>query len=790
MRVSLTAFCLLSLVAAARDGGVQAALDCHADILQEAVGYLKDSVHGGVLDYKSVPHTAKVPQQNVLARESTIVDASLTMEGAVAAALRLGFPATSTRVEPVLAGVIKEVCALGASVKSERQRLRGVIDTVCVMVEPLTRDLRGLVSKHHQPIAGMVDFGLVEVAVRVVQWSQANLVDFLIRGFDTLGVIPRAGWVNRPVVEPAHVEITRDDNLASFDRAVECLEKRARKMSPSQLLDAVAVWDSSVEECSAERNFCEGPLSRKAVMELFKECPLGPRCIPAFVLWQNGKLRRIDDALLSGHNERMCMTDTIVCVSATLPAEMAGEFAKHVPLECLCLRLGTDDIASAYRVVACSQPQYNIAAVWQPPERGGPGVKYFALRGFNFGLKCAPVHLATVLSPMVEFALKLTLVPCGRFYDDVVTVDMRVGGDSAQRSLEFLFRKIGYPFAQKKHEKLRVENPFLGICTSFANVAGGYVLLKVKEKRRRKLVAELRQVLADQKLSPAHAARLRGKLYFTTTSAFHGVGRAALHAFTSRQHAKRAGHKLNESLTQSLTFFIRLLDPGLPPHKYRLLPEEGRPLYVWSDAMWDLCTDEAGATVVALDDETGEEFYVADAAVAFTVYDPSDGTWHVSAQRIGRDVLRLMVPGKKTYIGQLEALAALGVLETLPPRITRGRAAIFWIDNLAAKYGLQKGYSKVDDSGRIINAFKVRQMMLDMRIWFEYVPSAQNIADLPSRGAFDKMYEVIESVSGSEWVSYTYNMAFGDFSSWTAPLETCGFRAKRKRSGSRGAAGR
>ena len=89
MRVSLTAFCLLSLVAAARDGGVQAALDCHADILQEAVGYLKDSVHGGVLGYKSVPHTAKVPQQNVLARESTIVDASLTMEGAVAAALRL-----------------------------------------------------------------------------------------------------------------------------------------------------------------------------------------------------------------------------------------------------------------------------------------------------------------------------------------------------------------------------------------------------------------------------------------------------------------------------------------------------------------------------------------------------------------------------------------------------------------------------------------------------------------------------------------------------------------------------
>ena len=76
-----------------------------------------------------------------------------------------------------------------------------------------------------------------------------------------------------------------------------------------------------------------------------------------------------------------------------------------------------------------------------------------------------------------------------------------------------------------------------------------------------------------------------------------------------------------------------------------------------------------------------------------------------------------------------------------------GRSAIFWIDNLSAKYGLQKAYSKVEDSGRIINAFKVRQTTLRLRCWFEHIPSEQNIADLPSRGDYTRMMEVIDEVS-------------------------------------------
>ena len=96
----------------------------------------------------------------------------------------------------------------------------------------------------------------------------------------------------------------------------------------------------------------------------------------------------------------------------------------------------------------------------------------------------------------MEFARKLLLVPCVRFYDDVCTVDVAAGKCSAQQSLNFLFSKLGFPFAPKKHERLRSANAFLGIVTDFSCAALGYVWLKVKESRRRKLVGELRDVLA------------------------------------------------------------------------------------------------------------------------------------------------------------------------------------------------------------------------------------------------------------------------------------------------------
>ena len=164
--------------------------------------------------------------------------------------------------------------------------------------------------------------------------------------------------------------------------------------------------------------------------------------------------------------------------------------------------------------------------------------------------------------------------------------------------------------------------------------------------------------------------------------------------------------------------------------------------------------------------------------------------WHRAHKEIGIDFIRHMVPGKKTYIGQLEAAAAASVLETLPPDMLQDRQVMMWIDNLSAKYGLQKGYSKVADSGRIVNAFGVKRAALRCDIWFEYVPSEQNIADLPSRGRLAELEVIMELVSGSDWECVYYpELKLPDVSSWSAHLRAVraiGGGSPRRAHGSRG----
>ena len=786
----LVLFSLSCQLVSAADGprhpAVQRILDAHAGVLQGACDlFLNEFGHEWLTHQAPVP-LSRASRDARPARETTLVSSSLGMVDAVGQMVGLSFPLQPGCIDAVLEAVVGQVASLGSCVVERRALSRSLLRAAGRMLSPLTRDLQLLVNDFARPISGNVHFGLVECLVRVCAWPHQDLVDVLIFGFQVLGRIPFCG-VHRPVDEPSTAQFSRESNVQSFDDAVRHLTERARRaaLDPSAMADLESIWDLAIGEC--ERDLCVGPKSRGDVERMFLGSPFGPRCIPSFAVWQKGKCRRIDDALRSGHNALIYMVETIVCETADLPARVAAAFARRLGLNVLDLRLGTDDIASAYRILVSKEPHYTIAALWCPASRGEPGVRYFVLRGFNFGLKCAPLHLATLMNPLVDFARKIGLVPCGKFYDDVVTVDLACGGSSAQGTLAFLFALLGFPFAPGKHERLRSSNAFLGVVTDFSHAVAGYVLLRVKEKRRRRLLAELRDVRGSGKLSPAHAARLRGKLYFTTCTAYFGVGRPALHAFTARQYTKYSGRNsfaLNDDLICAIDFFIDLLQ-RLPPYRYQLKPDAIRPLYVWSDAMWEALKDDSGGLVSVLDEETGHLFYLGKAVIAFLCFDPSDSTWHTSHCHIGIDVIRQLVPGKKTYIGQLESLAAAFVLETLPADRLQGRSAIFWIDNLSAKYGLQKGYSRVEDSGRIINSFKIKQASLQLRSWFEYVPSEQNVADLPSRGAFDRMFEVIDAVMGAEWICFTYSAVLPKFSTWLAPLASIPKRA-RTRSGSRG----
>ena len=58
---------------------------------------------------------------------------------------------------------------------------------------------------------------------------------------------------------------------------------------------------------------------------------------------------------------------------------------------------------------------------------------------------------------------------------------------------------------------------------------------------------------------------------------------------------------------------------------------------------------------------------------------------------------------------------------------------IHWVDNTSAIAALTKGYSAQPDSARLVHALHAWCAVTRTAIWFEYVPSAANAADEPSR---------------------------------------------------------
>ena len=87
------------------------------------------------------------------------------------------------------------------------------------------------------------------------------------------------------------------------------------------------------------------------------------------------------------------------------------------------------------------------------------------------------------------------------------------------------------------------------------------------------------------------------------------------------------------------------------------------------------------------------------------------------------------------YIGILENLAAAVVAFSLPD-VLREQLVLHFIDNQGALSNLVSGTSRDADSRRIVYASALQLARLSCRVWYEWVASAANIADLPSRDEF------------------------------------------------------
>ena len=180
----------------------------------------------------------------------------------------------------------------------------------------------------------------------------------------------------------------------------------------------------------------------------------------------------------------------------------------------------------------------------------------------------------------------------------------------------------------------------------------------------------------------------------------------------------------NQALNSMLEF-LEALFASFPPLTFRFPATRQKPVIIYTDAS---CSDEyAGIGAVVIDVENDQRY--------------------ISAAPIDKALRRALAPNCAAPIDCLELLAVLCTMLSFRD-VIRNRKVLLFVDNTSAISALIHGYTASPYMGPISNAVHFAMALLQCEVHVEYVPSAANPADIPSRsprGRTQKQ-EILEAV--------------------------------------------
>ena len=215
------------------------------------------------------------------------------------------------------------------------------------------------------------------------------------------------------------------------------------------------------------------------------------------------------------------------------------------------------------------------------------------------------------------------------------------------------------------------------------------------------------------------------------------------------------GPRQSTSVTPELRAALEYLIDVIPAWKPRLVPLEAPvqvPLIQYTDASYEPVEDEPAAKKGKPDQHRpkhkGEGGFVLIVRPGCHGHDGRPGPRVlVSGEVTPQELFDAFIEEKKTYIGQLELLWG-AVPKASVPELYAGTTSIDFIDNTGAVVGLIKGYATQVDSAHIVNADHAMGMALGTHSFREYVRTDANIADLPSRGKWEELVQVLVEALG------------------------------------------
>jgi hypothetical protein len=137
-----------------------------------------------------------------------------------------------------------------------------------------------------------------------------------------------------------------------------------------------------------------------------------------------------------------------------------------------------------------------------------------------------------------------------------------------------------------------------------------------------------------------------------------------------------------------------------------------------------------------------------------------DGDTLVYSTDVPAEVVDTWAP-RGSYINLGELLAGPVLLHLLGHRL-KGRAIMWFVDNIAAAAAMSRAASSSRDGSHLAGMMALSLIALRARAWFEYIESASNPADILSRDAYDSPV-VQDHLASKRWTQLLGPFPWGQF---------------------------
>ena len=573
-----------------------------------------------------------------------------------------------------------------------------------------------------------------------VDWPDSTLHEELSQGFRLVGLQQPSGVFDADV----RPRFLTEENLLKQSKFMRpALWNRIKKAPPNDYDGEL--WNATMEEVVSKR-WLDGPYSYDELDTLFNG-EWNP--VRRFAVVQRDKIRAIDDFTESGVNSsfgylekiqlkaldeiiwiascfvKLCLHEERFDFSLSDGGRLCGqvhEYWKSLDLSGAILHAKTVDLRSAYKQLAIHPCDRKISVLsLKDPEKGD--VFGFVSKTLPFGSTASVLHFNRVSRLLHRLGLQLD-VPWANYYDDYPVVDFACLSSSTSNTIRALMALLGFECSIDKEEPFGPQAEMLGVVLDLGKTGAGEVMVRNKPSRSKDLADSIDAIIKSGVVEPKKLPSIFGRALFTESQI---MGRAGKLAMSELRVLERVhGNRVRVSDVQLAAFSVlaerykseipRTIKVGPTLH----------PITIFTDGACELVDGSLQATV-------GAVLFFPDRSEPPRVF----GCF------VSSEVLSAWQAAGKVHPVALTEMYAVCLARHLWRELLNGQKVLFFIDNQGVLDCCIKGYSDEDELKKLVVAFEKCDSSKPCIPWFGRVPSLSNCGDLPSRGLWKELRNVI-----------------------------------------------